>query len=937
MENKMGSSDARTGLATLVEEQDFERTEALLSGQAEILEGIASGAGLDQTLDALVRMLETLTAPAQCSILLLDETESKLVHGAAPSLPRDFTEAIDGIEIGPHVGSCGTSAYTGSPDFVTDIKKDERCKRFRKIALSHGLRACWSVPIRTSDGVVGTFAVYHDKPASPTPADVAIIEHSAKLAAIAIERDRTRQDLLRGEERFRLLVQNSWDAISLVDKEGVFRYAGPAVSRITGFEPEEIVGRSGFDFVHPTDLPNVQRAHVRMLEGSQTETLELRVLRKDESWVWVELRATNCLADPSIEGIVLNYHDITKRKLMQEEQTRREASLRFLLEELPGTLWTTDTDLIVTSGTGRGIRAMGLDPEETAGSNITEWVGSDRSFTPYAAHVNALKGKSTSYDMEFRERRLKCRVEPLRDENGEITGTIGMSFDVTDFEHVKEARQRLAAVLEVSSDVVIVTSPEGVVLVLNAAGRALLGKDDGDSLEDVDLGDLYPDWSKRIIEEEALPSARERGVWVGELSHVDRHGREIPVSQMVVAHRDEKGEIDFYAYVGRDISERQAIEAQLLHAQKMEVVGRLAGGVAHDFNNLLSVIINYVGFLREEIHSLDPRTDYLDEIQRAGERGAKLVSRLLAFSRRDVSSPQPLIISDLVIEIEALLRQTLREDIDLEIKAEGGLWPIKGDSGQIERVLMNLATNARDAIDGRGNVSIELTNIPAEDLKNAAKHGMAVVDYVRLNFSDDGSGMGDDVMDHIFEPFFTTKKREEGTGLGLSIVYGIVKNLGGHVTVASEPGKGTTFSLYFPSTFLSGPQAEGGPEKTKARGGTERVLVVEDEAAIRRLMVKILARAGYDVVASGGADEAFELMKDRERPFDLLITDVVMPGLSGNELAAELRDRYGGLKVLFMSGYSGEVVGDIPEAAFIPKPFDKDQLLEKVRRVLASE
>jgi signal transduction histidine kinase/ActR/RegA family two-component response regulator len=391
----------------------------------------------------------------------------------------------------------------------------------------------------------------------------------------------------------------------------------------------------------------------------------------------------------------------------------------------------------------------------------------------------------------------------------------------------------------------------------------------------------------------------------------------------------------------RNNAERQRLklEAQLRQSQKMEAVGQLAGGIAHDFNNILSVVINYASFLREE---MDPSAEaYRDvsEIVDAGERGANLVRQILAFSRGEVVDPEIVNLNGAVKSMKEMLQRTLGEDIELELRLADDLRSVSIDRTQVEQVLLNLAVNARDAMKQGGRLAIETSNEEFDDLVAEQHPELAPGHYVSISVSDTGTGMDDVVRRRIFEPFYTTKTVGEGTGLGLAMVYGVIQRASGHIYVYSEPGIGTRFRIYLPvaeetdSALVSQKDA---PEADLS--GTETVLLVEDEPAVRSLTARILERSGYTVVAAGSGKEAAEAWRNRDGAFDVLLTDVIMPGMSGKELSELLRAQDADLRVLFMSGYTDAIVasrGMLQESeALVQKPFAASTLLRKVREVL---
>ncbi len=390
----------------------------------------------------------------------------------------------------------------------------------------------------------------------------------------------------------------------------------------------------------------------------------------------------------------------------------------------------------------------------------------------------------------------------------------------------------------------------------------------------------------------------------------------------------------------RGQKERDAIEAQLHQSQKLEAIGQLAGGVAHDFNNLLGVILSYSAFLSEELAE-SPLHEEVKEIRNAADAAAKLTQQLLVVGRREVTRPGVMDINSVVRDTQELLRRTIGDDIHFVSKLAPDLRSIKADRGQIEQVLINLVVNARDAMEGGGTLTIDTANTECGE-DDAKLHEDAVPGrYVLLTVSDTGCGMDEEVASHIFEPFFSTKSKDKGSGLGLSTTYGIVKQAGGHIGVSSEPGQGTEMKIYLPATSVEAVESvepNGSVDGDGVHGRGETVLVVEDEDAVRRGICRTLSSHGYSVVGAKDGDEALLGYQGREEHIDVLLTDVVMPGMSGKELARRLRELNPALGVLYVSGYTDDIVvrHGIREGSFVflGKPFSPEMLLGKVREAL---
>jgi two-component system, cell cycle sensor histidine kinase and response regulator CckA len=404
------------------------------------------------------------------------------------------------------------------------------------------------------------------------------------------------------------------------------------------------------------------------------------------------------------------------------------------------------------------------------------------------------------------------------------------------------------------------------------------------------------------------------------------------------AVRNAEGSVEKLVIVNRDITERRELEQQLVLSQRLEAVGKLSGGIAHDFNNLLGVIIGYSEALQESISAENPLREAIDEIQKAGQRAATLTQQLLAFSRKQVLEPKILDLNSIIVDMDKMLRRLIGEDIELKFSIPADLGKVKADRGQLEQVILNLAVNARDAMPRGGALKIETENAELNDEDVMRHRYVNPGPYVLLKVTDTGTGMSAETQSHIFEPFFTTKEKGKGTGLGLATVYGVVKQSGGYIWVESEPGKGTSFRIFLP-------RVEGVTEKTphaepaKKGDGPRTILLVEDEPSLRKLTRRTLTDMGYVVLEADSAAQAVEVARHANAPIDLLLTDVIMPGMSGGDLAKMLSPESPHMHILFMSGYTDgaiEVRGSLPPGLVVlRKPFTRDTLLRTIEGALA--
>jgi PAS domain S-box-containing protein len=506
---------------------------------------------------------------------------------------------------------------------------------------------------------------------------------------------------------------------------------------------------------------------------------------------------------------------------------------------------------------------------------------------------------------------------------------------------LQKSETRMQSVLDAALDAVIMMDEHGRVVSWNPRAEAVFGWSRDEAVDRL-LAELIIPPRYRDAHAEGLTRflATGEGPVIGhriELSALRRDGSEFPVELTVTAIREGKAHI-FNAFVA-DITERKRLETLLVQSQKMESVGRLAGGVAHDFNNLLGVITGYGDLLKQRISDQPHLQRYVNDILKAADRAAGLTRQLLAFSRQQLLQPRVLDLNAVVAEMEKMLRRLIGEDVQLVTVFEDRLGRVKADPGQMEQVLMNLAVNARDAMPKGGRLTIETANVELDAAYARSRPGVEPGPHVMLAVSDTGHGIDPEVLGHIFEPFFTTKETGKGTGLGLATVHGIVKQSGGHIFVYSESDHGTTFKVYLPRQEEAEQAMEAPPtSEAELPQGSETVLLVEDEESLRSLVREYLEASGYTVIEAHQAWHALETAEGHSAPIHLLITDVVMPGMSGRDLAERLAASHTETRVLFMSGYTDDAVvrhGVLAaDVAFLQKPFTGEALMRKVREVL---
>lgn len=504
-----------------------------------------------------------------------------------------------------------------------------------------------------------------------------------------------------------------------------------------------------------------------------------------------------------------------------------------------------------------------------------------------------------------------------------------------------EREQLFRLISENAADMIAVVDTNGKRLYNSPAYERILGYTQEELASTSPLEQVHPDDRAKV--EEAAKEARAGGVGRSieyRMRHKNGTWRQMESTANTVCNA--QGKVESLIIVNRDITDRRHLEEQFRQAQKMEAVGRLSGGVAHDFNNLLGVIIGYSEFLQERLDVSDPLRASVEEILKAGKRAASLTRQLLAFSRQQVLDPKVLDLRVAVADMEKLLRRLIGEDIELTTVLDPQLGKVKADQGQLEQVIMNLAVNARDAMPQGGKLTIHLENtVLDQDYVRRYPYPVLPGPYVLLMVSDTGTGMDAETKARAFEPFFTTKEKGKGTGLGLSTVYGVVKQSGGYIDVESAPGTGTTFKIFLPRVHQEVATERQHVDASATGRGNETILIAEDETSLRTLTSSTLEMSGYKVLQAKDGFEALEVSRKHDGAIDLLLTDIVMPGMGGRALAEELGRERKEMRIVYMSGYTGQAVGSQgpvePGSFYLHKPFTRQALTQKIREALDSQ
>jgi PAS domain S-box-containing protein len=840
----------------------------------------------------------------------------------------------------------------------------ERWREIHRRALAGAVESCAEDPFPRADGTTD-WVRWELRPWRDDHGEIGGV---ILFSEVITERKRAEERLVAERERLAVTLRSIADAVIATDEAGRVTVLSEVAEALTGWPAAEAVGRPLAEVFRLTDertrRPMAPPAERALREGTAAGITEgaLLVGRDGAERPIVGRGAPIRGTTGAIRGVVLVFRDRTaewraeeRRHQSEERLAASERRYRLLADHVHDVIWVLDLATARYSYVSPSIQQLrGLTVEEALAEPI------EQSLTPESlARARAAMAQigtpeerdplTDVYDQPCRDGTLKhveITTTVVRDPAGRPVEVVGVSRDATARVEaqraLEESEGRYRSLFQLAPSGVVLLDEAGAIVAFNDRACEQLGYA-REEFARLRVGDLDVKGPEVVAAQ--LRRIAARGADELEVVHRARSGelRNVLVSSrhLVVGGRSR------FLATWLDVTERRRaqdelrrLEEQIRQAQKLESVGRLAGGVAHDFNNLLTVILGCTSELEEAFAQGRPASlDGVREIDAAARRAAELTGQLLAFARKQAIAPVRVDLGALVRGSERMLRRILGEDVDLRVEVAPGLWPMSADPGQITQLIMNLAVNARDAMPTGGTLLLQTFNSTTSPEHASADPECRPGDWIRLVIRDSGAGMTAEVRAHLFEPFFTTKELGKGTGLGLAMVYGIVKQAGGHIHVASEPGRGTTFEVCFPRETAS-PAEVPPPAQRSVTGGSERILVVEDEPLVRAVIVRTLQDAGYDVLALTSGREALALPRERTAEVELLVTDVVMPAMDGRVLARELRLRHPELPVLFLSGYAPDTLAERGglglgfEGELLPKPFTAGALLSRVRTML---
>jgi PAS domain S-box-containing protein len=824
---------------------------------------------------------------------------------------------------------------TGAHATCNDIEHDPQTVVWRADALQRGYRAMASLPLKVEGKVVGTFNIYADESDFFDAEELRLMDELAMDIGFALEVSRRDAARRVTESRYRTLFDYAPDGIVIANPEGYYLDLNASICRMLGYTREELIGKSAVDIVVPEEVRHIEPALDAIKDKSDYHR-EWKFRRKDGSVFNAEVIATT-MPDGNLLAM---FRDITERK-----QAERSLNLfRTLVDQ------SSDGIDVVDPETGRFIdvngtscQRLGYRREELLSMTVLDIEDAMGDFSSWEKATEEIR-QSGSKVIEGLQRRKDGSTFPVevsvRYVKLDRDYLIASTRDITERKRAEESLKLLGSAVKQSKESILITDaeldlPGPKIIFVNPAFTQMTGYAAEEVIGKTPRILQGPRTDKAVLAR--LRKNLEQGeVFSGETINYRKDGKEFDIEWQVAPLRDANGKITHFVATQHDITKHKKLEAQFRQSQKMEGIGQLAGGVAHDFNNILAVIQMQSELLKSSGGLSADQAEFADEIGTTVQRAAALTRQLLLFSRREVFQPRDMDLSESITTTAKMLRRILGENVEMQLKLASQPMFIHADSGMMDQVLLNLAVNARDAMPNGGHLIIETSGVEFDESAASQSAQVRAGSFVRLSVSDSGCGIPPENLSKIFEPFFTTKDVGKGTGLGLATVFGIVQQHQGWISVYSEVNHGTTFRIYLPRLAKNVGQKTSQPALTAPRGGNETILLAEDDPALRVSVRKALSQLGYRILEAPTGRKALEVWKENRDEIRLLLTDLVMPdGMSGKDLAQRILKENPKLKVIYMSGYSAEVVGkDFPlkeGVNFLTKPFQATKLAQTIR------
>jgi len=780
------------------------------------------------------------------------------------------------------------------------------------------------------------------------------------------ELKRTEHALVRALERYNLLAKHNHIVTWAIDTYGLYTDLSNETIAVAGYHPKELKGKAHFYELHPEKGREDFRTKVfeAIAKGEPIQNLIHPVMTESGGTAWL---STNGIPMRDDQGNIVGYWgtstDITDRKHAEESVRESERKYRMLTETMKDVVWIIDVEtqrFIYVSPTIEKLR--GFTVAEVMAGSLTDSLEPGQTekvvalLRQHAAEFR--RGEITPNTFYTLELRQPCKnggtivTEVLcrfwlneRTDRLELHGT---TRDITDRKHAEAERERLTRAIEQSTETILITDSAGTIVYVNPEFTKTTGYTREEALGQ-NARILKSGMHDKEFYRQLWETLKNGKTWEGKIVNKHKNGTVFIEQVSISPVRDEVGHIVNFVAAKRDITqqyraeeEKTALQEQLMHAQKLESVGRLAGGVAHDFNNMLQAILGYTEIALDQVPPGQPLHDDLMEIKKAAQRSTNLTRQLQTFAHKQAVAPRAINLNEAVENMSAMLRRLIGESIHLEWKPGPDLGTVMIDPGQIDQIVVNLCINARDAIGTSGRIVIATANVQLTPAEAHQLGDIAPGAYVQLSIQDNGCGMTPEIRNQVFEPFFTTKPVGQGTGLGLSIVYGIIRQNNGTIHVDSEPGKGSAFQIYLPRYFGE-PVSDEPPDDvgTPVFSSHATILLVDDEESILRTTQRILGSLGHKVLATTSSKDALQMLEEHSDQIDLLITDVIMPGMNGPEMVRQMLKRCAKLKYMFISGHTANLLAEQglneTNSNCIRKPFSRKTLAQKVQEALTQK